>query len=54
VLDLEAALRGAYVSDAAGIIERFFTAHTIAALSVGAADFRAALDLAIAAASAGP
>ena len=48
----EAALRGAYVSDAAGIIERFFQERTIAALSVGPADFRAALELATAAAGA--
>jgi lipoate-protein ligase A len=54
VLDLEAALRGAYVSDAAGIIERFFQERTIAALSVGPADFCAALELAVAAASAPP
>jgi lipoate-protein ligase A len=54
VLDLEAALRGAYVSDAAGIVERFFQERTIAALSVGAADFRAALELAVAAAGARP
>jgi hypothetical protein len=42
------------VSDAAGILERFFGERTIAALSVGPADFRAALDLAIAAAGARP
>jgi len=52
VLDLEAALRGAYVEDAGGIIERFFAERTIAALSVGPDDFRASLEAAIAAAGA--
>ena len=50
VLDLEAALRGAYVADAAGIIERFFQERTVAALSVGPDDFRTSLEHAIAAA----
>jgi lipoate-protein ligase A len=54
VLDLEAALRGAYVADATAIIERFFQERTVAALSVGPADFRAALETAIAAARARP
>jgi lipoate-protein ligase A len=54
VLDLEAALRGAYVADATGLIERFFQERTVAALSVGPADFRAALETAIAAARARP
>jgi lipoate-protein ligase A len=52
VLDLEAALRGAYVEDTAAIIERFFAERTIAALSVGPGDFRASLDAALGAASA--
>ena len=52
VLDLEAALRGAYVEDAGGIIERFFGERTIGALTVGPADFRASLELAVAAAAA--
>ena len=52
VFDLEAALRGAYVADAGGIIERFFLERPINALSVTAADFRASLDGAVAAASA--
>jgi len=50
VLDLEAALRGAYIADAGGIIERFFQEHPVAALSVGADDFRASLERAVAAA----
>jgi hypothetical protein len=52
VLDLEAALRGAYVEEAGGILERFFAERTIAALSVGQGDFRASLEAAIAAAGA--
>jgi lipoate-protein ligase A len=48
VLDLEAALRGAYVTDAPGIIERFFGEHEVGALSVTPADFRAALESALA------
>ena len=51
VYDLEAALRGAYVVDAGEIIERFFRERPINALSVTAADFRASLDGALAAAS---
>ena len=54
VLDLEAALRGAYVIDTAGIIERFFAERSIAALSAGPADFRASLDAALDAARARP
>jgi len=50
VLDLEAALRGAYLADAGAIIERFFQERTISALSVGPADFRASLEAAVAAA----
>jgi lipoate-protein ligase A len=52
VYDLEAALRGAYVADADEIIDRFFRERPINALSVTAADFRASLDGALAAASA--
>jgi len=52
VLDLEAALRGAYVADAAGIIEQFFAEHTVEALSVTPEDFRRAIELAVAAAQA--
>jgi lipoate-protein ligase A len=52
VFDLEAALRGAYVAEADEIIERFFRERPINALSVTAADFRASLDGALAAASA--
>jgi hypothetical protein len=50
VLDLEAALRGAYLEEATGIIQRFFQERTIAALSVGPDDFRASLEAAIKAA----
>jgi len=53
VLDLEAALRGAYVEDSGSILERFFAERSIAALSAGPADFRASLDAALAAAGAG-
>jgi lipoate-protein ligase A len=53
VLDLEAALRGAYVADAAGIVEQFFAERSIGALTVGPADFLASLDKAVAAAGAG-
>jgi lipoate-protein ligase A len=52
VLDLEATLRGGYVTDAAGIIERFFQERTIGTLTVGPADFRASLAAAAAAAGA--
>jgi hypothetical protein len=45
-------LRGAYVDDAGEIIERFFRERPINALSVTAADFRASLDSALAAARA--
>ena len=38
--------------DAAGIIDSFFAERSIGALSVGPADFRASLDLAVAAAGA--
>jgi lipoate-protein ligase A len=52
VLDLEAALRGAYLADAGAIIDRFFAERAVAALSVGPADFRASLESAVAAAGA--
>jgi lipoate-protein ligase A len=52
VLDLEAALRGAYLEDAGAIIDRFFAERAVAALSVGPADFRASLESAVAAAGA--
>ncbi|HQR49150.1 MAG TPA: biotin/lipoate A/B protein ligase family protein [Steroidobacteraceae bacterium] len=48
ILDLEAALRGAYVDDAPGIIERFFVEHPISALTVKPEDFRASLEAALA------
>ena len=48
VYDLEAALRGAYVVDADGILEQFFRERPINALSVTAADFQASLDRALA------
>jgi lipoate-protein ligase A len=49
VLDLEAALRGAYVADVAAIIERFFAEHPVSALTVTPADFRASIEAALAA-----
>lgn len=51
VLDLEAALRGAYVTEAGAIIERFFAERSIGALTVGPGDFRASLEIAVAAAA---
>jgi lipoate-protein ligase A len=53
VLDLEAALRGAYVQEAGEIVERFFRERTVGALTVGPADFRASLERAVAAAGGG-
>lgn len=50
ILDLEAALRGAYVDDAAGIIEQFFVDHSLSAITVSPADFRASIEAALAAA----
>ena len=50
VFDLEAALRGAYVTDAGGIVDEFFLARPISALSVTPEDFRQSLDGALAAA----
>jgi len=48
ILDLEAALRGVYVDDAAGIIDRFFAEHTLSAITVTPADFRASIEAALA------
>jgi len=48
ILDLEAALRGAYVEDAAGIIDRFFAEHAPGAITVTPADFRASIEAALA------
>jgi lipoate-protein ligase A len=48
VLDLEAALRGAYVEEAAGIIERFFAEHSPGAITVTPADFQASIEAALA------
>ncbi len=50
ILDLEAALRGAYVEDAAGIIDQFFAEHTLSAITVTPADFRASIEAALASA----
>ena len=52
ILDLEAALRGAYVGDAAGIIDRFFAEHALSAITVTPADFRASIEAALASAAA--
>ena len=52
ILDLEAALRGAYVEDAAGVIEQFFVEHPLSALTVTPADFRASIEAALASAAA--
>jgi lipoate-protein ligase A len=49
ILDLEAALRGAYVEEAPGIIERFFAEHSPGAITVTPADFRASIEAALAA-----
>ncbi len=48
ILDLEAALRGAYLEDTAAIIEKFFAEHPISALTVTPADFRASIEAALA------
>ena len=53
VLDLEAALRGAYVEDIGPIIEQFFREHTVEALSVTPADFRSSIEESVAAAARG-
>jgi lipoate-protein ligase A len=50
ILDLEAALRGTYVEDAGGVIDRFFVEHTLSAITVSPADFRASIEAALAAA----
>jgi lipoate-protein ligase A len=50
VLDLEASLRNVPVSDVAGSIDRFFSGAKVGLLSISAADFRAAIEAAIASA----
>jgi len=50
VLDLEAALRGAYVEDVGPIIEQFFREKTVEALTVTPDDFRTSIEQAVAAA----
>jgi lipoate-protein ligase A len=50
ILDLEAALRGAYVEEAAGIIERFFAERSPGAITVMPADFQASIEAALASA----
>jgi hypothetical protein len=53
VLDLEAAMRGAYVEDIGPIVEQFFREHTIEALTVKPADFQSSIEQAVAAAGRG-
>ncbi len=48
VLDLEAALRGAWLDDVGPAIDRFFSEHTVEALTVTPGDFRASIELAAA------
>jgi len=48
VLDLEAALRGAYVEDAAGIVEQFLREQPISALSITSADLLSSIEAALA------
>lgn len=50
VLDLEASLKGQPVTDAGAAVERFFPGRELAALSVTPADFRAAIEAALASA----
>lgn len=50
VLDLEAALRGAYVEDIGPILEQFFREHTVEALTVTPDDFRSSIEQSVAAA----
>ena len=52
VFDLESRLRGAEVESAGETIERFFAERPVATLSVGAADFRRAIEAALAATAA--
>jgi len=47
VLDLEAALRGVYIEDAVGVLDRFFAEHTLSAITVTPADFRASIEAAL-------
>jgi lipoate-protein ligase A len=47
VLDLEAALRGAYVEDVPGVIGQFFDERQLSALTVTPADFRASIEAAL-------
>ena len=49
VFDLEAALKGLGIAVAGPAVERFFSGRELAALSVTPADFRAALEAALAA-----
>jgi lipoate-protein ligase A len=53
VLDLEAALRGAYLEDIGPVIEQFFREHTVEALTVTPADFRSSIEQSVAAAARG-
>ena len=53
VLDLEAALRGAYVEDIGPVIEQFFREHAVEALTATPADFRASIEQSVAAAGQG-
>jgi lipoate-protein ligase A len=48
VLDLEASLRNVPVTDVAGSIDRFFSGTKVGLLSISPADFRAAIEAAIA------
>lgn len=48
VLDLEAALRGAYLEDVAAIIGQFFREHPVEALTVAPEDFRSSIERAVA------
>jgi lipoate-protein ligase A len=48
IFDLEAALRGVEAAEAGAATERFFAQANVGLLSVSAAEFRAAIDAAIA------
>jgi lipoate-protein ligase A len=52
VLDLEAALRGAYIEDVGPIVEQFFKENAVEALTVTPDDFRTSIEQAVAAAGA--